>query len=280
MSAEVHDCGFQITQLAKQIERLGRPPSHEVEPIPAAATLQFDMDRVRLLVERKPTRSGWVGRQEQDHVLLRRHPSLRWLLHRPIRRPSSVNYNTLGARMGFALLALRIAAGPRSDLRRSRRPTSAQDSGSWCASSTFVLKGLAALLAAALPFAAPLRSPDSRSRRRARPCRAARCRRVAELEVPPPRLLAVATAAVHRAAAIEVLAGLLAVAVPATVPPPGQARQRRAHAGRAPRARAVDTDRLGRAARGAPWEACDADVAIAGVAAVAVDCGLDGPSPR
>ena len=82
MPCEVHDRGFQLTQLAEQIERLGRPSGHKVEPIAITAASQLDMDRMCLLVERQPTRAGRVGRQEQDHLLLRRRPGLRWLFDR------------------------------------------------------------------------------------------------------------------------------------------------------------------------------------------------------
>jgi hypothetical protein len=80
VSAEVNNSGPQLAQLAQQVERLGRPPGHEVEPIPIASALQLDVDRARLLVERQAAGVARVGRQEQDHVLLR-CPSLRWLHH-------------------------------------------------------------------------------------------------------------------------------------------------------------------------------------------------------
>jgi hypothetical protein len=81
MSAEVHDRGLQLTHRAKQVEWLGRPSGHELESIAVAGALQLVENRLSLLIERQPPRSGRVGRQEQDHVLLRRGPRLRWLLH-------------------------------------------------------------------------------------------------------------------------------------------------------------------------------------------------------
>ena len=50
VSAEVNDGGLQLAQFAQQIKRLGRPPGHEVEPVPVAGALQLDVDRARLLV--------------------------------------------------------------------------------------------------------------------------------------------------------------------------------------------------------------------------------------
>lgn len=83
VSAAVHDCGLQ---LAQEVERFGRPPRHEVEPLPIPAALQFEVDRTRFLVERQAAGVARIRRQELDHVLLRRRSALRWLLHDLLQR--------------------------------------------------------------------------------------------------------------------------------------------------------------------------------------------------
>jgi hypothetical protein len=52
VSAEVHNRGLQLAQLAQQVEWLGRPSGYEVEPVAVSGALQFDVDRACLAVER------------------------------------------------------------------------------------------------------------------------------------------------------------------------------------------------------------------------------------
>jgi len=43
--------GFQLAQLAQQIQWLNRPPRHELEPLPVAAALELEVDRARLAIQ-------------------------------------------------------------------------------------------------------------------------------------------------------------------------------------------------------------------------------------
>lgn len=52
MAAEMHDRGLQLTQLAQEVERLGRPPGLKVEAIAKAAALELVVDRARFAIER------------------------------------------------------------------------------------------------------------------------------------------------------------------------------------------------------------------------------------
>jgi hypothetical protein len=63
---------LELAQLAEQIERLGRPPGHELEAIPVPAMFELCLDRPRLLVEGKSVGSKRIGSQEQDRVLVHR----------------------------------------------------------------------------------------------------------------------------------------------------------------------------------------------------------------
>jgi hypothetical protein len=98
MPAEMDHGGLELAYFAQQIERLRRPPGHEIEPIAIAATPELCVDRARLAVQREARGSAGIRRKEQDHVLLRCHP---WLTsvhlsdrtrsvrrgHRPLRPP-------------------------------------------------------------------------------------------------------------------------------------------------------------------------------------------------
>src|SRR5215208_5113953 len=72
VAAEVDHRRLELAELAEQIERLGRPPGHELEAVPEAAALQLHLDRARLSVEGAWIGPARIGGQEQDGVLHRR----------------------------------------------------------------------------------------------------------------------------------------------------------------------------------------------------------------
>jgi hypothetical protein len=69
--------GFSSRSFAQQVERLGRPPGHEVEPIPVPAALPLDVNRARLAVECQAAGVARVRGEEQDDMLLRWYPGMR-----------------------------------------------------------------------------------------------------------------------------------------------------------------------------------------------------------
>jgi hypothetical protein len=72
VTAEMHHRRLELAELAEQIERLHRPPGHELEAIPVPAALELRLDRARLSVERTRIGAEWICGQEQYRVLV--HP--------------------------------------------------------------------------------------------------------------------------------------------------------------------------------------------------------------
>ncbi|HWO17940.1 MAG TPA: hypothetical protein VNO30_04165 [Kofleriaceae bacterium] len=63
VTAEVNHRRLELTQPADQIQRLHRPPGHELEAIPEAAALQLRLDRPHFSVDGPQIGSARVGGQ-------------------------------------------------------------------------------------------------------------------------------------------------------------------------------------------------------------------------
>src|SRR5213078_630631 len=66
VAAEVDHCGLEPSQLTKKVQRLHRPPGHQLELVAVATALQLGVNSAGLLAKRLLVGAKRIGCQEQD----------------------------------------------------------------------------------------------------------------------------------------------------------------------------------------------------------------------